>query len=69
MVNPAAPLSCCEPDRQMILPIEQSDGPRFVQLFHVYLIRSLRAFAITETELKLIAAAATMGLSNTPKNG
>ena len=28
-----------------------------------------RAFAITETELKLIAAAAKIGLSNIPKNG
>ncbi|QDV85242.1 hypothetical protein TBK1r_42210 [Stieleria magnilauensis] len=31
--------------------------------------RSLNAFAITDTLLKLIAAAAIMGLSNMPKNG
>lgn len=30
---------------------------------------SLRAFAMTETELKLMAAAATIGESNHPKNG
>lgn len=30
---------------------------------------SRKAFAITETELKLIAAAAIMGLSSKPKNG
>ena len=28
-----------------------------------------KEFAITDTELKLMAAAATMGLSNSPKNG
>lgn len=31
--------------------------------------RSRKEFPITETELKLIAAAAIMGLSNNPKNG
>jgi hypothetical protein len=31
---------------------------------HSLMLRSLRAFAITETELKLIAAAAIIGLSN-----
>lgn len=31
--------------------------------------RRRRAFVITETELKLIAAAAKMGLSRRPKNG
>jgi hypothetical protein len=31
--------------------------------------RSLSAFVITETELKLIAAAATIGLSNRPNAG
>jgi hypothetical protein len=30
---------------------------------------SLRALAITDNELKLIAAAATIGLSKIPKNG
>lgn len=32
-------------------------------------LRSRSAFAITETELKLIAAPAMIGLSNKPKNG
>ena len=36
---------------------------------HSFVARSLSAFVITETELKLIAAAAIMGLSNNPKNG
>jgi hypothetical protein len=31
--------------------------------------RRRKAFAITETELKLMAAAAIMGLSNRPKAG
>ena len=34
-----------------------------------FALRSRKAFVITETELKLIAAAARIGLSNTPKNG
>src|SRR4029079_4543321 len=33
------------------------------------ILRRRRALAITETELKLIAAAAIIGLSNKPKNG
>ena len=32
-------------------------------------LRKRNAFAITETELRLIAAPAMMGLSNKPKNG
>jgi predicted DNA binding protein len=36
---------------------------------HSFARPSLREFPITETELKLIAAAAIMGLSNSPKNG
>ena len=32
-------------------------------------LRKRREFAITETELKLMAAAARIGLSNSPKNG
>jgi hypothetical protein len=31
--------------------------------------RSREAFAITDTELKLIAAAAIMGLNSTPREG
>ena len=33
------------------------------------MLRSRSEFAITETELKLIAAAAIIGLSSNPKNG
>lgn len=36
---------------------------------HSFTLRSLRALVMTETELKLMAAAATMGLSSHPKNG
>jgi hypothetical protein len=36
---------------------------------HNFALRRRRALAITETELKLIAAAAKMGLSSRPKNG
>lgn len=44
-------------------------------LFHAimrgqsFALRNLRALPTTETELKLIAAAAIMGLSRTPKKG
>ena len=41
--------------------------PRFN--FHSFSVRNLNAFAITETELRLIAAPAMMGLSSKPKNG
>ena len=50
----------------VILPLaigSLSSGP-FDQL-----LRSRRAFPTTETELKLIAAAAIIGFSNNPKNG
>lgn len=36
---------------------------------HSLALRSLRAFAMTETELRLIAAAAIIGESNRPKIG
>jgi hypothetical protein len=42
---------------------------RRMSLAHSFTLRSLRAFAMTETELKLMAAPAMMGLSSTPKNG
>ncbi len=41
----------------------------FLFLLEFYFSLSLNAFAITETELKLIAAAAIMGLSKIPKKG
>ena len=34
-----------------------------------FTLRSRSEFAITDTELKLIAAAARIGLNNNPKNG
>ena len=40
----------------------------FLTIFHYFLLNR-NAFVITETELKLIAAAAIIGLSNIPKNG
>ena len=36
---------------------------------HSFALRSPSALAMTDTELKLIAAPAMMGLSSTPKNG
>ncbi len=36
---------------------------------HSFTPRKRNAFVMTDTELKLIAAAAIIGLSNTPKNG
>jgi hypothetical protein len=42
-----------------------------IALSYIYnfMFRRRSAFVITETELKLMAAAAKMGLSRTPKNG
>ena len=45
-------------------PTENAEGP-----FYSFADRSRSAFAITETELKLIAAPAIIGLRRTPKNG
>jgi hypothetical protein len=39
------------------------------RLPYIFTLLSRRAFPITDTELKLIAAAANMGLSKIPKNG
>ena len=36
---------------------------------HSFIARNLSALAITETELKLMAAAARIGLRSSPKNG
>ncbi len=38
-------------------------------MFYIRAFRSLSALVITETELKLMAAAAMIGLSSRPKNG
>ena len=48
----------CSPHRKL-----QSDA------IYSFRFRNRSAFAITETELKLMAAPAMMGLSNSPKNG
>ena len=49
---------------------EERSNPRFAQRNGYNLIdRSRSAFAITVTELKLIAAPAIIGLRRTPKNG
>ena len=49
------------------------DGPWAVVptdgLCHTSTYRRRKAFAITETELKLMAAAAIIGLNNNPRNG
>lgn len=37
--------------------------------FHSFVRRNRSALVMTETELKLMATPAIMGLSNTPKNG
>ena len=42
---------------------------RLVVQAHIFARRSRSAFPTTETELKLIAAAAITGESNSPKNG
>ena len=39
------------------------------QSLHSFTLRNLSAFVITDTELKLMAAAAKMGLSSRPKKG
>ena len=44
-------------------PLERAQEPQSAAL------RKRRAFEITETELKLMAAAAIIGLSKSPKNG
>ena len=38
-------------------------------LNYSFTVRSRNEFVITETELKLMAAAARIGLNNRPKNG
>ena len=42
---------------------------RFAASGYSFTVRKRNAFAITETELKLIAAPAIIGLRRTPKNG
>lgn len=40
-----------------------------IKFYYSFKFRSRNAFAITETELKLIAKAAIIGESNSPKKG
>ena len=40
-----------------------------IVFFHSFVFRSRKALAMTDTELKLMAAPAMMGLSSQPKNG
>jgi hypothetical protein len=51
--------------------IPRNDAPLFSRNYSTerFTLRKRRALVITETELKLIAAAAIMGLSSSPKNG
>ena len=46
-----------------------SQGHRVFLHHHNASLRSRRALAITDTELKVMAAAASIGLSNSPKTG
>ena len=47
-----------------------SSGSSFFEcVVHSFTFRSRKALLMTETELRLIAAPATMGLSGKPKNG
>ena len=41
----------------------------FLINYSIFFVRNRNAFAITETELKLIANAAIIGDNNIPKNG
>jgi hypothetical protein len=42
---------------------------QFTLLAHSFIFRNRKALAMTETELRLIAAPAMIGLRSTPKNG
>jgi hypothetical protein len=42
---------------------------RLLAAVHSFVVRSLSALAITETELKLMAAAAIIGFKSNPKDG
>ena len=47
----------------------QGRSPIVKHTNYIRVLLSLNAFPMTETELKLIAAAAKIGLSSMPKNG
>jgi hypothetical protein len=70
------PQKCARPQKQesartlALRPFAPSCGQLVSSVSHPNLARRNRnAFAITDTELKLIAAAASMGLSNRPNAG
>lgn len=75
--NPCVPqrvlqLPLC-PDRRQDFPARESLSgiAHFLDCspYHSFVFRNRRALLMTETELKLMAAPAMMGLSSTPKNG
>lgn len=47
----------------------QTFDDEFGGFYRSFIVRSLRALPITETELKLMAAPAIMGLKSQPKKG
>jgi hypothetical protein len=55
--------------KQFRLPISIRKTTHSSRRAYSFTLRRRRALAITETELKLMAAAAKMGLSRIPKNG
>ena len=70
----ATSASGCAPLKDILHPTEQYSlyiivDSRLGHAIHRLSRRSLNALPITETELKLIAAAAMMGLRRMPKNG
>ena len=59
--------------KPMIIPIcirnQWSGAERVLHEHHRFTFFNRRALLMTETELKVIAALAIMGLNNNPKNG
>jgi hypothetical protein len=60
---------CASETHQRHLLTSVIAGVKRKQLSYRGALRSRNALAITETELKLIAAPAIIGLSSSPKNG
>jgi len=53
-----------------VIPIKEQQAERHLALnAHSFALRRRSELPITETELKLMAAAAIMGLKSSPKNG
>jgi len=53
----------------VMLPSAPRFCPRLIRRPHSSILRKRKALEITETELNVIAAAASIGLSRIPKNG